>query len=165
MSPFDEKKLPCAAVYLAREGDVCALLAEACKREWGMETLPTIAKTAAGKPFFPAFPDCHFSLSHSGEWRVCGLFEGEIGVDVEIIRPRRAGLPRRVFREEMPWEEFYRRWTAMEACGKLTGRGIGAMVGQPLRLPEGVTLVQRRLENAWLSLCAEGAFSARFVLL
>lgn len=164
---FAEKKMasPSATLYLSRRLDAYALLERACRERWGMESLPSIEIAPGGKPRFSAFPRCHFSLSHSGPWALCGVFEEELGVDVEMIRPRRAGLPKRVFREEMPWEEFYRRWTAMEAYGKLTGRGIGALVGQPLELGEDVTLFQRRVENVWVSLCAPGGCRVELIRL
>lgn len=132
------------------------LLAYGCERVWGMETLPEIQRGRWGKPYFHAEGGRHFSLSHSAGWAMCALSDAPVGCDMETIRPRRDGLPQRVFRREMDWEEFYRRWTAMEAYGKWTGRGIGELVGTEFALPPEVTLVQRRRENMILAVCREG---------
>lgn len=87
---------------------------------------------------------------------MCALGDTPMGCDIEELRARRAGLPERVFRREMDWEEFYRRWTAMEAYGKWTGRGIGKLVGTEFVLPPEVTMFQKRRENMVLAVCCEG---------
>ena len=38
---------------------------------------PERAVTPAGKPYFPARPEFHYSISHSGEWVVCAV--GAVG--------------------------------------------------------------------------------------
>lgn len=140
-------------LFSSRRLDAYRLLEKSCKAAWGFKDLPKVEKTSEGKPYFPAFPGFRFSLAHSGEWAICGLSRREIGVDVEKIKPRRENLPRRVFGVDMDWEEFYRRWTAMEAYGKLTGRGIGPLVGTGFEMPEEVEVFQFRRTDCWVTVC------------
>ena len=114
-----------------RRGTARRLLAFAVFQAWGFEELPTMETGAKGKPFFPDFPHNHFNFSHSGEWVLCALSdEGEVGVDIETIRPRKDSLPRYVLSEEEfaafdgSWEDFFRLWTLKEAYVKYQGASI-----------------------------------------
>ncbi|MDE6923323.1 MAG: 4'-phosphopantetheinyl transferase superfamily protein, partial [Oscillospiraceae bacterium] len=55
---------------------------------------------------------------------LCALSDAPVGVDVEVVRPRRPGLPAYVLseveREEFDgsWEDFYRLWTRKESWCK-----------------------------------------------
>lgn len=98
---------------------------------------------ASGKPYIDNLP-VHFNLSHSGRLVACGISDQEIGVD---IQEKRSGNHRRLWERFFTEEEkallkcccsveeeetlFYRLWTAKEAYGKLTGRGLtgGKMTG------------------------------------
>ena len=79
---------------------------------------------AGGGRRFPGLGSRWFSLSHSGGLALCALSGGPVGVDVERVRPRRAGLPAYVLspaelaRFDGSWEEFYRLWTLKEAWCK-----------------------------------------------
>ena len=91
----------------------------------------TIARAPGGKPYFPAAPWLHCSVSHSGDIWLCACSDAPIGVDVQHIRPARTtALARRFFHpDETAWLEahpdnFFLLWTAKEACVKRTGRGI-----------------------------------------
>lgn len=91
----------------------------------------TFARAPGGKPYFPAAPWLHFSISHSGDWWLCAFSGAPVGVDLQRIQPtREAGIARRFFHpDETAWlavnpDGFFRLWTAKEACVKLTGRGI-----------------------------------------
>jgi 4'-phosphopantetheinyl transferase len=79
-----------------------------------------------------------FSVSHSGPLAAIAVRRaGEVGVDVELRRPRER-LPRmadallspaeRSWYEQLPADErvcaFFDLWSAKEACSKLIGRGI-----------------------------------------
>ena len=85
----------------------------------------------------------HFNLSHSGDLVLCAVSKSPIGVDIEQIKPFRAGMVDRFFNEveagyvwgDSPAPEgnvtapemcrrFYRVWTAKEAYTKMTGTGI-----------------------------------------
>lgn len=160
---FVEKKPPLATVwvFLSQTKSAYELLDYGCRKVWGLNAAPSIARQGRGKPYFPTYPQWGFSLSHSGKYALCALGEGAVGCDVERYKVRSEGLPRRVFGADMGWEEFYRRWTEMEAYGKLTGDGIGALVGTGFRMPDGIGVVQKKLEDGWLSVCAAGRFEVR----
>ena len=88
------------------EGDAYALLGELLRAEYGLGVLPAMARGADGKPYFPGEPELHFNVSHSGGLALCGAGEAPLGVDVEVLRPRRPGLARYVCSEtESAWLE------------------------------------------------------------
>ncbi|WP_295621706.1 4'-phosphopantetheinyl transferase superfamily protein [uncultured Intestinimonas sp.] len=124
-------------LWLARGADgrgaAHRLLSLAWERMRGGGPLPEVEQGPAGKPRFRTEGLWH-NLSHSGPWGLCGLSDrGEIGVDVEEIRPRRPGLPRHVLSERerrwfedrgRRWEDFYTLWTLKEARVKQMGSGL-----------------------------------------
>ncbi len=95
-----------------------------------------------GKP--SANVPLYFNVSHSGQYVLCAVSDKPLGVDIEQVKPFRAGLVGRYFTEEEAayiWggdplpaaesvcdpgicERFYRVWTAKEAYVKMTGTGI-----------------------------------------
>ena len=92
-----------------------------------------MSRTEMGKPWFPDAPGLHFNLSHSGGLALCGVGEAPLGVDVERMRPRRAGLERYVLSEEEfawfqsrggDWGSLYTLWTLKEAKVKCLGTGL-----------------------------------------
>lgn len=93
-----------------------------------------IARTPAGKPWFPRAPWLHCSVTHSGGWWLAAFARRPIGLDLQIHRPCDARrLARRFFHpREAEWleeegrtlEDFFAVWTAKESYAKLTGRGI-----------------------------------------
>lgn len=114
-------------------GEAYGLLAELLAAEYGLPGLPELERQAGGKPFFPHRPDLHFNLSHSGGLALCGVGAAPLGVDIEVIRPRRAGLARYIcspeeyaWYEELggDWESLYTIWTLKEARVKCTGNGL-----------------------------------------
>lgn len=120
-------------VWRMGEMDAYQLLAELLRDEKHISPLPEVARREKGKPWFPARPDLHFSLSHSGSLSLCALGEGEVGCDVELVRPRKKSLPAYVLSEGQlgwfegrgsRWEDFYALWTLKEARGKCTGEGL-----------------------------------------
>lgn len=89
-----------------------------------------------GKPFLKAYPEIHFSLSHSGDLVVLAIGDKEIGIDVQQWKGYQDKIAKRFYhanekerlehcepksREEL----FYRFWCIKEAYIKYTGRGIG----------------------------------------
>ena len=113
--------------------DAYGLLEALVTAEYGLPALPDMAREENGKPFFPGAPDLHFNLSHSGSLSLCGAGSAPLGVDVELVRPRRAGLARHVlsaeeyawFRQQGgDWGAFYTLWTLKEARVKCTGAGL-----------------------------------------
>lgn len=115
------------------EGEGWQALAHLLEARFGLAGLPQAARTAAGKPWFPGRPELHFNLSHSGGLALCGAGRCPLGVDVERVRPRRAGLERHVLSlaelawyEELGggWESLYTLWTLKEAKVKCLGTGL-----------------------------------------
>lgn len=93
-----------------------------------------------GKPRIVNFPK-KFNLSHSGDYVICGVSDGEVGVDIQKWVPYKERTAERFFAPE-EWkllqeldesrrtEMFYRLWSRKEAYGKYTGQGIGSAVGE-----------------------------------
>lgn len=116
-----------------RREDAYALLAHAVRRRWGLDTLPVMARGEHGKPYFPAFPQYHFNLSHSGSLALCALDERSVGADIEVIRPHHPKLAQRICsRSELAWLEgqedkisaLCQLWTRKEALVKHRGTGL-----------------------------------------
>lgn len=120
-------------IWKVGEGDPYILLSALLLEAKGVEPLPVIARTERGKPYFPHRPDLHFSVSRSKGLSLCALGDTTMGTDIELVRPRREGLPRYALsRREYEWYEsrgsrwadFYTLWTLKEARVKCTGEGI-----------------------------------------
>ena len=121
-------------LYATQNGTSRALLARVLRKTENFDDLPAVHMGAGGKPYFPDHPTLHFSLSHSGKLVLCAIGRRPVGVDIEVIVPRRARLPAYAlsapeFRryEELggDWPAFYALWTKKEAWCKYTGRGLG----------------------------------------
>lgn len=90
---------------------------------------------ASGRPWLRCPPDMAgavpaFSLTHCREFVACALSaQGAVGIDVEPVRD---GVSRALLEPWMqPWPgddllDFYRQWTALEACRKASGAGLSA---------------------------------------
>ena len=119
-------------VWLA-EGAAWELLGALLRTEYGLAALPAVDRAAGGKPWFPDHPRLHFNLSHSGGLALCAVGGAPLGVDVERVRPRRAGLAEYALSPEEyrwyqagggGWGRFYTLWTLKEARVKCTGQGL-----------------------------------------
>ena len=105
----------------------------------------TVLRTDLGKPYFaePSLPS--FSLSHTDTLSVALLnTDGSVGVDIESLKKNRSKkelekIALRFFSktEQMllkdaddPFAVFMQIWTKKEAFSKLTGEGLGAVIGQ-----------------------------------
>ncbi|MCQ4635721.1 4'-phosphopantetheinyl transferase superfamily protein [Anaerovorax odorimutans] len=88
-----------------------------------------------GKPLLADLPQLCFNISHSQQRAVCGISDGEIGVDVEkrarisvsdlsryFTENERAYLGRWQGKEKE--REFYRLWTLKESFMKAVGKGF-----------------------------------------
>ena len=115
------------------EGEAWSLLERLLEEGFGLPELPAVARTAQGKPWFPARPELYFNLSHSAGLALCGAGNCPLGVDVERVRPRRRGLADYVFspreltwftRRGGDWGSFCTLWTLKEARVKCTGTGL-----------------------------------------
>lgn len=76
-----------------------------------------------------------FNLSHSGDYAVLAVSDGEVGVDIQQIRSYREASAKRILREETSEEMktldetgrqelFAREWSRLEAALKLQGTGF-----------------------------------------
>lgn len=92
---------------------------------------PLIRKSASGgKPYLPAYPGLHFSLSHSGNFVVCAISSVPVGVDLELPRTVHPGVAARWFSPEeqallaQAPSAFFDLWMAKEAVLKEIGCGL-----------------------------------------
>lgn len=107
--------------------DAYALLALMLRTEYGLP-LPEITKTPAGKPYFPACPGLHFSISHTDTRVLCAAAAFPIGADIQDIRTLRPGVAERVCTaEELAQFDFFDLWTLKESYIKLYGGTLGDM--------------------------------------
>ena len=86
--------------------------------------------------------------------------EGEVGVDIEVVKPRKEGLPRYVMSEEElaafdgTWEDFTRIWTLKEALVKY--RGTSVAKARAVTVPPDVPYRSYEGEGWRAALCCEG---------
>lgn len=93
-------------------------------------------KTGHGRPELYDYPEISFNISHSGNMAAL-IFSDKykVSIDIEQIRESSYSVVKRFFSayergvyESLPPEKkdafFYEGWTAREACGKLSGRGL-----------------------------------------
>lgn len=92
---------------------------------------PLIRETApGGKPYLPACPELHFSLSHSGDFVVCAISSVPVGVDLELPRAVHPGIAARWFSSEeqalltQEPSAFFDLWMTKEAVLKEIGCGL-----------------------------------------
>lgn len=117
-----------------RARSVCAGLAlDACLRTVGLsEREVTVGIDRNGKPVLQSHPQWQFSLSHSGEYGVCGLDDAPIGVDVEQLRPLdTVRLGERHFGKQLNRPDFFNAWTRQESYVKAIGKGLAALNETP----------------------------------
>ncbi len=112
-----------------------ALLSYALKKEYQIDTLPKIEKGRYGKPFFPAYPQIHFNISHCNGMAACILAEKEVGIDTEKKRQVNFSLIKKALTEqerktlqniskEQFEMSFLQYWTLKESFIKAIGRGL-----------------------------------------
>lgn len=99
-----------------------SLLALAVREVWGID-LPELAVQENGKPYFPAYPDLHFSISHTKTAVLAALSAHPVGADVEQRRAVRATTARILTEVPCGDLELFELWTLRESYYKLTGRG------------------------------------------
>lgn len=61
------------------------LLLSLLKKHYGLDSLPEMNAGKDGKPFFPAFPHIHFSLSHCRRAVMAVVGDLPVGCDIEDI--------------------------------------------------------------------------------
>ena len=91
------------------------------------------ARSAYGKPYLPRHPEVHLSISHSGNYVVCGVSDRPIGVDIQRIVRYDPDVAERVCSAEElkrlksspdKASEFTRLWAQKEAVLKQRGTGL-----------------------------------------
>lgn len=87
---------------------------------------PVVSVSPSGKPFLPAVPDVHFSLSHSEEVVMCVVADRPVGCDVEKVVPLEDEMKRAV--------GSIANWTLREAAFKC---GEGADAPRHVPAPDG----------------------------
>lgn len=131
------------ATGLTQRGQAHDLLALAVREHWGLSPLPPIRREGKGKPAFSDHPGREFNLSHSGSLALCALDGAPVGVDIQIVKPWRPGLPRKVCSpEELTWletggdrwERFTQLWTLKECLVKYSGEGLTRSIAG-IRIP------------------------------
>ncbi len=175
-----------AAIYTAPYGDDCRhsrkLLALAASRHTGGDCGEIIC-TPLGKPFFPAAPEVHCSVSHSGEWWMCAVSDRPVGLDLQIHRsylpPEK--LSGRFFHPQEDqflsrheYRPFFDLWCAKESFVKFAGCGFSrdpssfSVVSAEGLFPAAEGCVFRLLpfrEGYSLCICAESLDEIRFITL
>ncbi|MBR3570822.1 MAG: 4'-phosphopantetheinyl transferase [Oscillibacter sp.] len=125
LPPERQERLARLKAPSGRPEVLCAygLLLLALRLKLGGGSLPEVALSDNGKPYFPAFPGAQFSISHTDGAVMVGLSDAPIGVDIEKARPAPPRLMRRVAGADSP-DAFFRAWVRAEAIGKRDGRGV-----------------------------------------
>ena len=94
-----------------------------------------IAEGDYGKPYFPDYPEIHFSISHSEKMVIAVFADTEVGCDIEYMVSADLEIAERFFcRAEYEFimrhkkqdrkEAFYRIWTLKESFMKAVGSGL-----------------------------------------
>ncbi|OAT18153.1 4'-phosphopantetheinyl transferase [Buttiauxella gaviniae ATCC 51604] len=139
--------------------------------------LPKLDRGAHGKPFHPALPA--FNISNTGSSVAVLVGEGDVGCDIEFIRPRARfmaiarhsfGAPLCDWLESLPEDEkmvsFWRLWTAHEAVLKQRGGTVWQMnqLNLPLEslCPPDRYLHHACVENRLIACCGEQPFPDSF---
>jgi 4'-phosphopantetheinyl transferase len=101
-------------------------------RKLGLSIHEPVTILSAGKPVLTQREDIWFSLSHSGDWAACAVSDVPVGVDVQLVRPVKLSIARRLHPGEREWlsqqsreeqtMEFFRLWTRKEAWVKAQSR-------------------------------------------
>lgn len=108
-----------------------------------------------GKPYLKEYP-LFFNLSHSGDYVVCAVSDGEIGVDIQKCSDMNVmRIAERFFSmeesraleacgtEEERQQAFFRLWVRKEAYGKLLGEGLLGVASVNL-LPDESSMVAEK---------------------
>ena len=112
-----------------------SLLAYAVRAVWGID-LPETAELPGGKPYFPACPQLHFSVSHTRTAALVAVSAAPVGADVEQVRPLHPAMARRLAQTDCGDLQPFELWTLRESWFKLTGTGDLRAI--PFRRADGV---------------------------
>lgn len=131
-----EKVMQCRERHARNQHTLAyALLAAGLGTDWGFKHMPDTAAGGKGKPYLRDYPKMFFNFSHCAGGILCGISEGELGVDIEQVNPFKEKLAERVCHEnekkilgkqpeEVRGALFGRIWTSKESYLKYLGCGI-----------------------------------------
>ena len=174
VSTLSAGTLPSALTDLAPQGPRRARwLAGRVLLSHTLSPLPEIVYGEQGKPAFSPKTSLWFNLSHSGDDIALLLSdEGEVGCDLEIIRPRAnwRSLANAVFslgehaevEAEHPDRQlaaFWRIWTQKEAIVKQRGGSAWQIVSVDSTFDSGLSLSHCQLDNLSLAVCTPTPFT------
>ncbi|MCH5233301.1 MAG: 4'-phosphopantetheinyl transferase superfamily protein [Muribaculaceae bacterium] len=109
------------------------LLRKGLKLEYGLDEVPPFSYNKNGKPFFKAFPEIYFNLSHCKKAAACVVDSADIGIDVECIEPFDSALAeyicnsdefQEILKSDNPALAFTVLWTKKESYLKMMGEGL-----------------------------------------
>ena len=85
----------------------------------------SLARNQDGKPL--PIDGVYFNISHSGNYWCILFSDAECGIDIEINRPLKARLARKILSpsEKLINGNLMRNWVIKEAYAKMVGTGIG----------------------------------------
>ncbi|MEG0156257.1 MAG: 4'-phosphopantetheinyl transferase superfamily protein [Anaerovoracaceae bacterium] len=111
--------------------------------------MPTILRTAEGKPYFEDLP-IHFSISHTGTLWLCIMGNSPVGIDIQRIKP--LGMDRVAKRFFTPEEQdyisqtgeagFFSVWCRKEAYTKYFGSTLATEISKVNMVSEGQLLTE-----------------------
>jgi 4'-phosphopantetheinyl transferase len=143
---------------LKARNDAETLLSIAVWEQWGMDKLPDRVRGERGKPRFVGAECREFNLSHSQNLALCALDTCPVGVDIQVIRTWRTGLPERVCSgAEWAWLEqqpdrqraLTLLWALKECRVKQSGEGLTHAIREiSIPIPQGETGIYRR-DGLW----------------
>lgn len=127
-----------------------------------------IVRGEHGKPYVTGQNGAFFNLSHSGEYIVCAVSDGEVGVDVERRGVARLAVSSRFFEtreqailSELTGEEqsclFFDYWSVKESFLKYTGSGLSRSLSSFYvdKTPAGISIYEgTRLVPVFIHPCA-----------
>lgn len=120
-----------------------------------------------GEPYLKSIPNVHFSISHTKCFVAVAVSDGEVGVDIEAVRPLKHRVYTRFFTpNELDYiatddrcrqQRFFEVWTKKEAYFKRLGEGLGekAVTVTVLNEPSASTVC---VGEAVLSVCCDNGF-------
>jgi phosphopantetheinyl transferase len=136
-----------AKITASGSADALALLTRLVRERYDI-ALPDIAKTPAGKPFFPDRRDIFFSLSHTKSHVLAAVADAPVGADVETVRVVTPTLMSRVCTaRELSQFDFLDLWVLKESYVKLLGGSLSGVfehrfsrLGGEIIPPDGVSV-------------------------
>lgn len=164
LSNYRQKRLESITNEAARRESICAeLLLEKAVYPHFHRPLP-ILTGENGKPFFPG-SELHFSLSHSGGWLACAVYDKPLGLDIQVLKKCDIRVVNRFFTKDEfdyikscsdPDAAFIEVWTKKESRVKASGCGIkqGLSAFSVLDKPDEYTHFV--IENVHFALCIPG---------